>query len=132
MYVGWWTGCRELGGGVFGFPSLSFGDGVEEQEWPGWHVGVGGCGAFPHVRAVLRTVVGLDAGGVEELPNEFAAFGSVVIEGLVGPLPGDQHAASGDAQVFGLVGFAFAVSGGHGVAGAFGLDAVEEPYRAAG
>ena len=66
----------------------------------------------------------------EELPNEFAAFGAVVIEGLVGPFAGDQDAASGDAQVFGLVGFALAASGCHGVPGAVGLDAVEQPHRA--
>jgi len=77
----WWLGGGELGGGVFGFPSLSFGDGVEEQDGSWWDVGVGGCGAFPHVRSVVGAVGGLDAGGVEELPNECAAFGAVVIEG---------------------------------------------------
>lgn len=63
----------------------------------GWDVGVCGCGAFPLVGAVLGAVGGLDAGGVEELPNEFAPFGAVIIEGLVGPFAGDQDAAAGDA-----------------------------------
>jgi hypothetical protein len=71
-----------LGGGVFGVPSLSFGDGADEQYGPGWDVGVGGCGAFPLIGAVLRAVGGLNTGGLEELPNEFAAFGAVVREGL--------------------------------------------------
>jgi hypothetical protein len=80
--AGWWVAGGELGGGVFGFPSLSFGDGSQEQHWPGWDVGVGGCRAFPLVRTVLGAVSGLDACGFEELPNEFAAFGAVIIEGL--------------------------------------------------
>jgi hypothetical protein len=71
----------------------------------------------------------LDTGLFEELPNKRGAFGAVVIEGLVGPFTGDEDAAAGDAQVFGLVGFALAVPGGHGVAGAVGLDAVEQPHR---
>jgi len=33
----WWTVGGKLGGEVFGFPSLSFGDGVQEQEGPGKH-----------------------------------------------------------------------------------------------
>lgn len=69
-------------GGVFCVPSLSFGDGTQEQHGPGWDVGVGGCGAFPPVGPVLGAVCGLDAGLLEELPNEFAAFGAVVVEGL--------------------------------------------------
>jgi hypothetical protein len=73
----------------------------------------------------------LDAGGFEELPNKFAAFGAVVVQGFVGPLPGDQDAASGDAEVFVLMGFALAPSGRHGVSGTFGLDAVEQPHGAA-
>jgi hypothetical protein len=32
------------------------------------------------VGAVLYAVGGLDAGGVEELPNELASFGAVIIE----------------------------------------------------
>ena len=120
-----------MGGGVFGFPSLPFGDCLEEQDGSRWDVGVGGCGAFPLVGAVLETVGGVDAGGFEELPNEFGPFCAVIVEGLIGPLAGDQDAASGDAQVFGLVGFALAASRRHGVAGAFGLDSVEQPHRTA-
>jgi hypothetical protein len=37
------------------------------------------------------------------LPNERGALGAVIVEALVRPLPGDQDAAAGDAQVFGLV-----------------------------
>jgi hypothetical protein len=78
---GWWV-AGELGGGVFGFPSLSFGDGVQEQDGSGWYVGVGGCGAFPQVGPVVGGVGGVDAGGGKELPNEFAAFDAVVVEGV--------------------------------------------------
>jgi hypothetical protein len=120
-----------LGGGVFGFPSLSFGDGKQEEHRSGWDVGVGWGGAFPPVRSVVGAVGGVNTGGFEELPYECAAFGAVIIEGLVGPFVGDQDTASGDAQVLGLVCFAFAVSGCDGVAGALGLDAVEQPEGAA-
>jgi hypothetical protein len=131
VLAGWWPGRGELRGGVFGFPSLAFSDGMQQQHRPWWHVGVGGGGAFPPVRSVVGAVGGLDAGGVEELPYEFAAFGSVIIQCLVGPFAGDQDASSGDAEVLGLVCFSFAVSGGDGVAGALGLDAVEQPEGAA-
>ena len=70
-----------MGGGVFGFPSLSFGDGVEEQDRSRWHVGVSRGGAFPEEGPVLNTMGRLDAGGVEELPNEFGAVDSVVLQG---------------------------------------------------
>jgi hypothetical protein len=66
---------------------------------------------------------------LEELPNECATLGPVVVEGLVRPLPGDEHAASGDAEVFVLVGFALASAGVCGVSGTVGLDAVEQPHR---
>ena len=104
---------------------------MQEKKRAGWDVGVGGCGSFPPVGAVLGAVGGLDVGGLEELPNEFAAFGTMIIQSFVGPFAGDQDAASGDAQVFGLVCFAFAASRCHGVSGAFGLDSVEQPHRAA-
>jgi hypothetical protein len=51
---------------------------------------------------------GVDARGLEELPNKLPAFGAVIIQALVGPLARDQHAAPGDAQVFESVGFALA------------------------
>jgi hypothetical protein len=119
----------KLGGGVFGFPSLSFSDGLQEQDGSGWNVRVVGCRAFPHVGAVSGAVGGLDADGFEELPNERAALGPVVVEGFVRPFPGDEDAASGDAQVFGLVGFALAPPGCHGVPGAMGNDAIKQPHR---
>ena len=81
----WWTVGRELGGGVFGFPSLSFGDGVQQQDGPGWDMGIIRSGTFPPVGPVLHSVGGLDTGLFEELPNELATFGFVVVEGLVGP-----------------------------------------------
>jgi hypothetical protein len=68
-----------LSGGVLGFPSLSFSDGMQQQGGPGWDVGVCRCWAFPPVGSVVRAVGGLNANGFEELPNEFATFGSVVI-----------------------------------------------------
>lgn len=92
-----------MGGSVFGFPALPFGDGVQEQRGPGWDVGLAGCWSFPQVGAVLDAVGGSDAGVVEELPNEGGALGAVVVEGLAGPRAGDQDAAAGDAEVFGLV-----------------------------
>jgi len=106
--IRWRTAGGELGGGVFGFPSLSFGDGVQEQQGPGWDVGVSGCGTFPPVGPVLRPVGWLNAGGVEELPNEFAAFGPVVIQRLVRPLSRYEDPSPGDAQVFGFVSLALA------------------------
>jgi hypothetical protein len=72
---------------------------------------------------------GLYAGLFQELSNECAAFGAVIVEGFVGPFPGDEDAAPGDAKVFDFVGVAFASSGCHGVPGAFRLDSVEQPYR---
>ena len=76
--VGWWTGCSESGGGVFGFPSLSLSDGLEQQHRPGWDVGVGRCGAFPQVRPVLWAMSWLDTGCFEELPNKLATLGAVI------------------------------------------------------
>jgi hypothetical protein len=52
----------------------------------------------------LEAVGGLDADGLEELSNEFAAFGAVVVESFVGPFAGDQDAAPSDAEVFRSVG----------------------------
>jgi hypothetical protein len=63
------------------------------------------------------------------LPNEFGAVGAVVVEAFVGPFPGDEHAAPGDAQVLGLVCLASASSRSDRVSGAFGLDSIEEPCR---
>ena len=73
----------------------------------------------------------LNTGLFKQLPNEFGAFGAVVVECFVRPFAGDQDTSSGDAQVLGLVCFAFAASGCDGVAGAVGLDAVEQPDGAA-
>ena len=78
--MGWLVARRELRGCVFSFPSLSFGDGAKEQEGPGWDVGITGCWSFPPIRPVLHGVDRLDAGLLEQLPNEFAVFGAVVIE----------------------------------------------------
>src|SRR5688572_21884206 len=80
IWIGWWTGRGELGGGVFGVPSLSFGHGAQQQHRPGWYIGVSRCGAFPPVGPAIYAVGGLDAGGFEELPNKCAAFGAVVVE----------------------------------------------------
>jgi hypothetical protein len=118
-----------LGGGVFGFPALSFGHGLEQQHGPGWDVGVVGCRSFPLVGPVLRSVGWLDAGGLEQLPNEFAAFGPVIIQVFVGPLARDEHAATGDAQVFEAVSFALAPPRDQGVSSALGLDPIQQPHR---
>jgi hypothetical protein len=76
--AGWFT-YSQLRGGVFGVPSLSFGDGVQQQHGSRWHVGVGGCGSFPPVRPVSGAVRGLDTRSFEELPNECAAIGPMII-----------------------------------------------------
>jgi hypothetical protein len=70
----------------------------------------------------------LDAGLLEQLPNKFAAFGPVVVQALVGPLPRDKYTAPGDAKVIELVGFALATSRGHGGSGALRLDAIQQPH----
>jgi len=59
------------------------------------------------------------------------AVGAVVGQGLAGPLAGDQHAASGVAEVVAAVGFAFAGAGDETGPGVLGLDAVAEPVGAA-
>jgi hypothetical protein len=128
----WWAGRGELGGGVLGFPSQAFGDGMQQQDWSEWDVGIGGRGAFPQVRSILYAVCWLDTGLFQELPNELAPLGPVVPEGFVRPFAGDQDTPSGDPQVFRLVCFALAVSGCDGVSGALGLDAVEQPDGAPG
>ena len=69
-------------GRVFGFPSLPFGNGVQQQHRLGWHIGIGRYSAFPPVGTVFGTVAGLNVGGLEELTNGFAAFDAVVIESL--------------------------------------------------
>jgi hypothetical protein len=120
-----------LGGGVLGVPPLSFSDGPQEENWSGWYVWVGGRGAFPLVWPVLGAVGGVNASILEELPYEFATFGAVIIQCLVRPFTGHQDTPSGDAQVFRLVCLALAASGRDGVAGALGLDAVEQPEGAA-
>jgi hypothetical protein len=81
VLAGWWPVRGELSGGVFGFPPLSFSDGVQQQHRSGWDVGVGWGGTFPPVRSVVGAVGGVNTGGLEELPYEFAAFGAVIIEG---------------------------------------------------
>jgi hypothetical protein len=68
-----------LGSGVFGSPSLSFGDGEQQQYGSRWHVTIGGCRAFPHVGPVLHAMGGLDASLFEQLPNKRGAIGTVII-----------------------------------------------------
>jgi hypothetical protein len=82
IFVRWWAVGGELGGGVFGLPSLSFGDGAQQEDGSGWDIRVGGCGAFPPVGPVVGTVCGLDADLLQELPNKFAAFGPMIVESL--------------------------------------------------
>jgi hypothetical protein len=74
---------------------------------------------------------GLDTRLLEQLSNKCAAFGPVIVQSLVGPLAGDEHAAPGDTQVCESVGFALAAPRDQGVSGAFGLDSVEQPHRTA-
>jgi hypothetical protein len=119
-----------LGGGVFGFPPLPLGDGMQQQNRPRWYVWISRGSAFPHVGPVLEVFGGLDGSCVEELPNKFASFRAVVIEGFVRPFTGDQDPAPGDAEVLGLVGFALAPAGDRGVPGALGLDAIQQPHWA--
>jgi hypothetical protein len=53
---------------------------------------------------------GVDAGLLEQLPNEFAAFSPVVFQAFVGPLARHQHAAPSNTQIFGPMGLALATS----------------------
>jgi hypothetical protein len=80
-------------GGVSGF------GGLQEQHWPGWDLGSVVL-VVPTGRPVVGTVAEVDACGFEKLPNKFATFGPVIIQGLVGPLARAQHAAPGNPQVF--------------------------------
>jgi hypothetical protein len=70
-----------LRGDIFGFPSLSFGDGLQQQDGTWWDVGVSGCGAFPHIQSVFGALRGLDTGLFEKLPNKRATLSPVVIQG---------------------------------------------------
>jgi hypothetical protein len=97
IWIRWWAGRGELGSGVFGFPPLSFGDGLQKQHWPRWDVRMGGCQTFPPIGTAVAAVGGLDAGLLQKLPNEFAALSAVIIESLIPPFPGHQHATSSDA-----------------------------------
>jgi len=127
-----WAVGGELRRGVLGLPALSFSDGVQQEYRSRWYVRISRCGAFPEVAPVVRGVARLDAGVFEELPNEFAAFGAMIVKGLVGPLARHQHPSPGNTQVIELVGLALAPSGRRGVSSAVGLDAVEQPDRASG
>jgi len=71
-----------ISGGVFGFPSLSLSDGLQEQDGPGWNVGIVRHGTLPLVGTVSRTVSRLDTHVPEKLPNEFTALGPVIIQGF--------------------------------------------------
>ncbi|OLM08274.1 hypothetical protein Ae505Ps2_6253 [Pseudonocardia sp. Ae505_Ps2] len=129
--VRWCVAGGEEGGVVVGSPSLALVDGVQEQDGAGWDVAVTGVYGFPVEGPVIDRVGGFHSGLVEELPNERRPFRAVVGQGLVGPLAGDEDAASGDAEVFGLVRFARAMPGCRSGSGALGFDAVEQPDRAA-
>jgi hypothetical protein len=72
---GRWFAGLELRGQVVGLPALSLADRLEEQCRSGRDVGVAGFGALPEERAVIDRVRGLDAGLVEQLPNELAPLG---------------------------------------------------------
>ena len=65
---------------------------------------VGRCDDFPGVGAV-------DGGGAERGQQPGFPVGPVIGQGLAGPFAGDQDPASGVAEVFAAVGFAFAVAG---------------------
>jgi hypothetical protein len=111
--------------GVLGFPSLPLGDGAQQQDRPRWDVGISRSSALPLIGPITGAVCRVNTSLFKELPNEFAAFISVVVEGFVGPLPGDEHAPPGDAEVLGLVSLALTPPGSHRIPGAFGLDTVE-------
>ena len=66
----------------------------------------------------------------ERLHEPVLAVGAVVGEGLAGPLAGDEHAASGVAEVLAAVGLALAGARPHVRLGVLGLDAVAEPVGA--
>ena len=89
---------------------------------------------FPKTGRVSATVAtGAPFAAIGELSvgvaNRFAV-GAMVGEGFARPFTGDQDAATGVAEVFAAVGFAFAAPGPQSWAGVLGLDAVAEPVGA--
>jgi hypothetical protein len=77
---GRWPAARgELGSRVLGLPPLPLRDGLQQQNRPGRHVGIGGRGAFPPVRPIPGAVNGVDAGMLQKLPNELAALSPVIV-----------------------------------------------------
>ncbi len=105
-------------------PVLAVGDDVQEAPGVFHVVGVAGCDGFPGVASWVNGC--LTEGGQE--PG--FAVGAVVGEGFARPFAGDEHPASGVAEVFAAVGFAFASARGQAGPGVFGLDAVTEPVGA--
>jgi hypothetical protein len=97
---------------------------MEQPLAVGHVVGVAGFDWFPGVAA------GVGCRKAECAGEPGFTVGAVVGEGFAGPFAGDQDAASGVAEVFAAVGFAFAAARPQPGAGVLGLDAVAEPVRA--
>ena len=108
-----------------GLPSCPVGEDVQERrDW--WQVvGVGGGDALPGVPAGVG-----GCGKAEGFQEPGLAVAPVIVECLAGPAAGDQDAASGVAEVVGVVGFALAVPGAQAGAWVVRGDAVAQPVRA--
>jgi hypothetical protein len=94
--VGWCAAGGELSGGAFGFPSLSFGDGLQKQYGRGGMLG-SVVGAFLLVRLVLRPWAGWMLACCKDVANPFALSlraETALIRSLIGvvsPTPVYSH-----------------------------------------
>jgi hypothetical protein len=89
---------------------VPFGDGAEEGEGVAGRVGLlvgpdepGQPVAAEHIGRHPRYVGREHAGGVEGLADDGGPVGSVLSEGLAGPVPGDEDAPAADAEVLPIV-----------------------------
>src|SRR5690242_3496499 len=129
-------GCRAVrrveSGATFGFvdrmpPRGALRDGEQEPPVEGAHVWITGADWLPGV----PVRVGRLGRVAEQVQDPVPAVGPVVAQGLPGPLPGDEDAPAGVAEVFGPMRLAPARAGPETVASVARLDAVPEPVRAA-
>jgi hypothetical protein len=105
-------------------PADTVGDDVQQSPCGGQVVVVAGGDGFPGV------AIRVSCRKPEGFHQPVLAVGAVVGEGLAGPLSGDEHAASGVAEVLAAVGFALARAGSRARLGVLRLDAVAEPVGA--
>src|SRR5690606_20804166 len=142
------SGCRindGIGSGPFGFvvldpPAVALVDGRADDVDIARAVGVIELDDLPPIprltgfvrrgRGVLVGVGHVDPGSGKDLAHDCGTVGPMISEGLAGPAPGDQGAATAVAEVLPTMGLAAAVASGDLAVSALGLDAVAEPVRA--